>query len=51
MYSAQEAKFTQHDDLAKTLLATNKANLYYHRKGNYPIQSTNLMLIRKKLLD
>jgi len=51
MYSAQEAKFTQHDDLAKTLLATNKANLYYHRKGNYPIQSTNLMLIRKKILD
>ena len=49
MYTAQEAKFTQHEDLGKTLLATNKANLYYHRKGKYPIQYTNLMLIRKKL--
>jgi predicted NAD-dependent protein-ADP-ribosyltransferase YbiA (DUF1768 family) len=49
MYTAQEAKFTQHEDLVKTLLATNKANLYYHRKGKYPIQSTNLMLIRKNL--
>jgi predicted NAD-dependent protein-ADP-ribosyltransferase YbiA (DUF1768 family) len=51
MYAAQEAKFTQHEDLGKTLLATNKANLYYHRKGKYPIQNTNLMLIRKKLLS
>ena len=51
MYTAQEAKFNQHDDLTKTLLATNKANLYYHRKGKYPIQYTNLMIIRKKLLD
>lgn len=51
MYTAQEAKFTQHEDLGKTLLATNKANLYYHRKGKYPIQNTNLMLIRKKLLS
>jgi predicted NAD-dependent protein-ADP-ribosyltransferase YbiA (DUF1768 family) len=51
MYTAQEAKFNQHDDLAKTLLATNKANLYYHRKGKYPTQYTNLMIIRKKLLD
>lgn len=49
MYTAQEAKFTQHEDLGKTLLATNKANLYYHRKGKYPIQYTNLMLIRKKI--
>jgi predicted NAD-dependent protein-ADP-ribosyltransferase YbiA (DUF1768 family) len=49
MYTAQEAKFTQHDDLAKTLIATNRANLYYHRKGKYPIQNTNLMLIRKNL--
>lgn len=49
MYSAQEAKFTQHEDLAKTLLATNNANLYYHRKGKYPIQNTNLMLIRKNI--
>ena len=51
MYTAQEAKFNQHDDLTKTLLATNKANLYYHRKGKYPIQYTNLMIIRKKLID
>jgi len=51
MYAAQEAKFTQHEDLAKTLLATNKANLYYRRKGKYPVQYTNLMLIRKKLLS
>lgn len=50
MYSAQEAKFTQHDDLAKALLFTNRANLYHHRKGNYPIQSTNLMLIRKNAI-
>lgn len=50
MYSAQEAKFTQHEDLSKTLLATNNANLYYHRKGKYPIQNTNLMLIRKNIM-
>lgn len=49
MYSAQEAKFTQHEDLAKALLSTNKANLYYHRKGKYPIQNTNLMIIRKNI--
>ena len=49
LYSAQEAKFTQNNDLAKILLETNRANLYYHRKGNYPIQCTNLMIIRKKL--
>ena len=48
IYTAQEAKFTQHNDLSDTLLATNNANLYYHRKGKYPIQNTNLMLIRKK---
>ena len=51
MYSAQEAKFSQHDDLANTLMATNKANLYYHRKGKYPIQNTNLMLIRKNMMN
>ena len=50
MYAAQEAKFKQHEDLANLLLATNKANLYYHRKGKYPIQYTNLMLIRKNIL-
>lgn len=50
MYTAQEAKFSQHEDLTETLLATNRANLYYHRKGQYPIQYTNLMLIRKNLL-
>jgi predicted NAD-dependent protein-ADP-ribosyltransferase YbiA (DUF1768 family) len=49
LYSAQEAKFTQHDDLAKMLLATNKANLYYRRKENYPVQNINLMIIRKKI--
>ena len=51
MYTAQEAKFSQHEDLTKTLLSTNKANLYYHRKGKYPIQYTNLMIIRKKLVS
>lgn len=49
MYSAQEAKFIQHDDLAKALMATNNANLYCHRKGKSPIQNTNLMLIRKNI--
>jgi predicted NAD-dependent protein-ADP-ribosyltransferase YbiA (DUF1768 family) len=51
MYTAQEAKFSQHEDLAKTLLATDRANLYYHRRGKYPIQCTNLMLIRKKIFS
>lgn len=50
MYTAQEAKFKQHEDLANLLLATNDANLYYHRKGKYPVQYTNLMLIRKNIL-
>jgi len=49
MYLAQEAKFTQNDDLKKLLLNTGKANLYQERKGKKPIQCTNLMIIRKKL--
>ena len=48
MYSAQEAKFTQHDDLKELLLATSDANLFHHVKGSPPIQYTNLMIIRKK---
>lgn len=51
LYTAQEAKFLQHDDLAEILIETNMANLFNQRRGKPALQSTNLMVIRKKILN
>jgi predicted NAD-dependent protein-ADP-ribosyltransferase YbiA (DUF1768 family) len=51
LYTAQDAKFLQHDDLSYLLICTNKANLFQQRRGNIPLQSTNLMIIRKRIID
>lgn len=51
LYTAQDAKFSQHDDLSYLLVCTNNANLFQQRKQQHPLQATNLMIIRKRILD
>jgi predicted NAD-dependent protein-ADP-ribosyltransferase YbiA (DUF1768 family) len=48
-YRAQYAKFTQHEDLKKLLLATQNAKLAHFQKGKTPEIAEELMLIREKL--
>lgn len=42
-------KFTQNDNLRKTLLATKNAKLVHFSRGSEPIVFNNLMEIRKEL--
>ena len=49
LYRAQYAKFTQHEDLKKMLLATQKAKLESFQKGKSPETREDLMLIREKI--
>lgn len=51
LYTAQDAKFLQHDDLSYLLICTNNANLFQQRKRKPPMQATNLMVIRKRILE
>jgi predicted NAD-dependent protein-ADP-ribosyltransferase YbiA (DUF1768 family) len=49
LYDALYAKFTQHDDLRKLLLATKNAKLLQYTRGAEPVLYNDLIVIRDKL--
>lgn len=51
MFDAQNAKFTQNEDLRDLLINTHNAKLVHFRRGQDPEVFTNLMKIRKTLIS